>query len=392
MAVAILKNGREGECLLFMLGFCSDDLLEDRDYPGDPNFLEVVFPATSPGADAACTSFQQLVSDGNCFVSINGLTAGDCLLLPAAGGGTVCVPMDDVGGVAVEVASADPVFTTVVGVAIDVTLCNGNGYQTKGLSNEDISISGPVMLYHELIGHALHICNGTFNAADPEEGQAIPEENVLRGILGQPLRGSHDGGCGGGTNCIMATAAYGSAIAPEVQELRLFRDRILRRTDWGTQFFDDFHKYYYQFSPSVARLMAADPYAKELLRAALVAPLMTALRLFVNHPADPDDPEQAVRFTRRATEEFATWLRHLPLANSAQKAGTGALTGELMAAFSVLRSTALREALVDNLEAAGLLPLSTDSQTAAKLRRDSAALGLAPAAIERLLGREEGGS
>jgi hypothetical protein len=258
--------------------------------------------------------FQQLVPSSTCLVSVNGLTAGDCLLVPKAGDGTTCVPMDQVGGVAVKVNATHPVFTTFVGVAMDVTLCGGNGYWTRGPNNSQISTPGSVLIYHELVGHAKHHCDGNFNSGDPE-GQAIGEENVLRGVQSLPHRSAHEGGCGGRTNdCFVASAVYGSALTPEVSELRRFRDRVVRATPWGTAFFDRWWSNYYEFSPRITDQIEADDDFSELVRAVHISPMLIALRLFAQLPDDPDDPDQARAFARHAIDHYATWIRELPLA------------------------------------------------------------------------------
>jgi hypothetical protein len=365
VAVVLFKNGREGDLFGFILGFCTDDHLGEEPLAGDPTFDSITFPSTSPGAAVPCVKLQQLVAAGSCLVSINGLTAGDCLILPAAGGGTICVPMEQVGGVAVKVASADPVFTTLVGVAMDVTLCGGNGYWTRGPSNAQINMAGPVLLYHELVGHALHHCNGTFNAADPE-GQAITDENVLRGLRGEPTRTSHEGGCGGGGgNCFVASAVYGSALAPEVSELRRFRDQVVRATPWGTAFFDEWWDYYYAFSPRITTEIEDDERFAELVRAVHLAPMLIGLRLFQILPDDPADPEQAITFARRAMEQYGTWIAELPLAAAHPTDDPVALADEIASALSLLPSAQLRRSGFTALRRAQVLPIdATDAERA----------------------------
>lgn len=55
--------------------------------------------------------------------------------------------------------------------------------------------------------------------------------------------------------CFIATAAYGDADAPEVLELRRFRDEVLLQHFWGRAFV----RTYYRMSPPFARIIARRP-------------------------------------------------------------------------------------------------------------------------------------
>lgn len=55
-----------------------------------------------------------------------------------------------------------------------------------------------------------------------------------------------------GGGCLIATATYGSELAPQVQQLRELRDNQLLQTSSGTSFMIGFNQLYYSFSPAVA--------------------------------------------------------------------------------------------------------------------------------------------
>ncbi|MEM3019475.1 MAG: carboxypeptidase regulatory-like domain-containing protein [Candidatus Bathyarchaeia archaeon] len=78
--------------------------------------------------------------------------------------------------------------------------------------------------------------------------------------------------------CIIATATYGSELAPEVQYLRGFRDQIVLSTFAGSRFMELFNAWYYSFSPSVASFIAEHSMARSVSKTVLY-PLMGILHL-----------------------------------------------------------------------------------------------------------------
>jgi len=78
--------------------------------------------------------------------------------------------------------------------------------------------------------------------------------------------------------CIVASAAYGSELAPEVQLLRLFRDREVLSTFAGAQFMKIFNAFYYSFSPTVASIVASSPVLAAAVRV-LLYPLVYILQM-----------------------------------------------------------------------------------------------------------------
>ena len=93
--------------------------------------------------------------------------------------------------------------------------------------------------------------------------------------------GSEDVGvesAGGG--CLIATAAFGSEMSAQVQQLREVRDRVVQ-TESGRAFMDAFNGVYYLFSPAVADYERHNPVFKEAVKI-VITPMLHALSI-LNH-------------------------------------------------------------------------------------------------------------
>jgi peptidyl-prolyl cis-trans isomerase B (cyclophilin B) len=78
--------------------------------------------------------------------------------------------------------------------------------------------------------------------------------------------------------CLIATASYGSELAPQVQQLRELRDNTVLQTESGTVFMAGFNQFYYSFSPVIADYERENPAFKEAVKITLT-PLLTSLTL-----------------------------------------------------------------------------------------------------------------
>ena len=84
-----------------------------------------------------------------------------------------------------------------------------------------------------------------------------------------------------GGGCLIATATYGSELAPQVQQLRELRDNQLLQTESGAAFMSTFNDVYYSFSPIIADYEREHPYFKEAVKLA-ITPMITSLSLMEN--------------------------------------------------------------------------------------------------------------
>ena len=101
--------------------------------------------------------------------------------------------------------------------------------------------------------------------------QPIPTETasfaITAGKTSQPKNG-----------CLIATAAFGSELAPQVQFLREYRDNTIMSTSVGSSFINAFNAVYYTFSPIVADVERNNPILQEFVRAG-VTPLLGILQI-----------------------------------------------------------------------------------------------------------------
>jgi len=78
--------------------------------------------------------------------------------------------------------------------------------------------------------------------------------------------------------CLIATATYGSELAPQVQLLREIRDNTVLQTQSGTSFMTAFNQFYYSFSPAIADYERENTIFKETVKLTLT-PLLASLTL-----------------------------------------------------------------------------------------------------------------
>lgn len=81
-----------------------------------------------------------------------------------------------------------------------------------------------------------------------------------------------------GGGCLIATAAYGSELSPQIQQLREIRDNKLLQTESGSVFIKSFNDFYYSFSPTIADYERENPVFKETVKLA-ITPMISSLSI-----------------------------------------------------------------------------------------------------------------
>ncbi len=147
----------------------------------------------------------------------------------------------------------------------------------------DDTVFGPIPLTHTSTGSVTIPVelpeDGTYTTIVEVEGilfQPIPMESVSFSVLvGDDAARQPPVQDNGG--CLIATATYGSELAPQVQHLRETRDNIILETESGAAFMGAFNSIYYSFSPAIADLERENPAFRDVVRVGLWPMLHTLL-------------------------------------------------------------------------------------------------------------------
>lgn len=94
-------------------------------------------------------------------------------------------------------------------------------------------------------------------------------------------------------DCLIATASYGSELAPQVQMLREIRDNTLLNTESGKIFMSGFNTIYYSFSPTIAQWENDNPIFKEFVKL-FITPMISTLSIMTL--IDNDSEFQVILF------------------------------------------------------------------------------------------------
>ncbi len=184
-------------------------------------------------------------------------------------------------------------FTQKIQVHIDYTVA---------VSKDGETVFGPTQLIHTSEGSVkipidFNLGEGVYSMDVAVEGilfQPIPPEIVSFDIgVGDAYAQSITPSDGENGGCLIATATFGSELAPQVQQLRELRDNTILKTSSGMAFMTTFNQFYYSFSPAVADLERENPVFKQVVKLT-ITPMLSSLSL-LNH-VDIDSEQEMLGY------------------------------------------------------------------------------------------------
>jgi len=147
---------------------------------------------------------------------------------------------------------------------------------TEEISNETFNVKfKEVMIYDTEKTYTFGYGNGIdeFDSQLPRFTETLDSFEILseNSSVDKPVNELIEEGGG----CLIATATFGSELAPQVQQLREFRDNTILSTESGIAFMTGFNQFYYSFSPIIADLEREHPIFKEIVKLSITPMLST---------------------------------------------------------------------------------------------------------------------
>jgi uncharacterized repeat protein (TIGR02543 family) len=146
-------------------------------------------------------------------------------------------------------------------------IMGGTAYDVTGASpymqGEVVSIQAVAASGYQFVGWTAP-AGSLANAYAPATTFTMPAQNVVVTATFQVASN------GGGGVCFIATAAYGSPTAEQLDILRGFRDGVLLESAAGSQFV----ALYYRLSPPIADFISGNSFLRTLVRELLVDPVV----------------------------------------------------------------------------------------------------------------------
>lgn len=391
MSLYILNNANSASVLNDLKTICPDPALAVD--------IWVSADGTSRGSGLVTYAAPTMSSVGcqmvQALVSARQIATGDPLVVAIRGESDAWADgkmLVDRGGITI---GDQDLFPTLIEMVYDTNPCQGNGFWVTDSTGAHITDPTHVVLFHEM-AHAIDRINGTWTKATAHAA-ALVRENAYRASFGLPQRFGRGGGCNPAppvpqpvtrSDCFIATAAFGSAMAPDVQLLRSFRDNVLRKTRSGERFFDKFWEHYYRISPLIVAAMEEDEEVKELVRWSVVTPMVRHLQLLLTFPDAPiaivEEPWKS--FLTKVRDDLEVWAGEIELPRNFQDLAPAAAAEEIALVLTyVLRSEAKRLVYLADLERRGEIPLNGSEAQLRIAGQQLRSHGVSASLVDRIL-------
>ena len=183
-----------------------------------------------------------------------------------------------------EIPTPDNPLTVFIESPGKVTISVSNGDVATVLGD---TTTGEFTIYHD----DYDFIEGTMLIANHINDYTLKEwtdvSTFTKTGLAVPAKETTSVKTGNGGGCLIATATYGSELAPQVQQLRELRDNQLLQTESGTAFMGTFNDIYYSFSPIIADYERENPLFKEAVKIT-ITPMISTLSLMENAESESE--------------------------------------------------------------------------------------------------------
>ena len=170
---------------------------------------------------------------------------------------------------------------------------NSNVYQTEAIGNFELNDMALKIKFLEvmILSEQKSYTFAYSNTVDNFDNEFLKFKESLDSFKiaekGDIVKTSTETSTDEGGGCLIATATYGSELAPQVQQLRELRDNQLLNTESGTVFMATFNDIYYSFSPIIADYERENPLFKEAVKLA-ITPMISSLSLMENAESESE--------------------------------------------------------------------------------------------------------
>lgn len=172
--------------------------------------------------------------------------------------------------------SIDPSQLIFVDIIVTIPKSAGNVELNPTISATEFDHSGGAILLNIQMKKTLSIIISSQNETKSNSKEDLvtksPEET---NSAIDDFSGSSEEKGGG---CLIATATFGSELAPQIQQLRELRDSTILTTQSGTAFMTTFNQFYYSFAPTVADWERQNPLFKEAVKI-VITPMISTLSI-----------------------------------------------------------------------------------------------------------------